>query len=38
MSEKSIRSKMHKLVNDVTLIIARDYVYALDFHGKPPER
>ena len=24
--------------NDVTLIIAREYVYALDLHGKPPER
>lgn len=24
--------------NDVRLIIAREYVYALDLHGKPPER
>jgi len=24
--------------NDITLIIAREYVYALDLHGKPPER
>ncbi len=38
MSEKSIRLKMHRKDNDNLLIIAREYVYALDLHGKPPER